>query len=156
MGLKKKGSGSFRTPLCAWALFASLAADAAAMAQEAVARLKTVSGEVHVSRDNKIARVLAGAPLFSGDIVITEGDGSAGITFTDGSRVSMGPDSELRINRYRFAPIQQDYAFDLYLRKGSAAFSTGKFGKLAPGAVQINTPQAAVGIRGTKFLIKVE
>lgn len=137
------------------ALTMALAASAVP-AQEPVASLKTASGKVEVSRSDQTLPLSAGAPLFTGDVLKTADASSAGISFQDGTRMSMGPGSELRIDKYRFVPIQQDYAFDVYLRKGSAAFSTGKFGKLAPDAVKVNTPQASVGIRGTKFLIKAE
>jgi len=129
---------------------------AAAVADDPVASLKTASGKVEVSRNDRVISLSAGAPLFTGDVLRTADASSAGVSFQDGTRMSMGPGSELKIDRYRFVPINQDYAFDVYLRKGSAVFSTGKFGKLAPEAVKVNTPQASVGIRGTKFLVRAE
>ncbi|MDF9393067.1 MULTISPECIES: FecR family protein [Methylococcus] len=138
------------------AVLATALASAAAMAGDPVASLKTTSGKVEVSRNDQVIMLTAGAPLFTGDVLRTGDASSAGISFQDGTRMSIGPGSELKIDRYRFVPIEQDYAFDVYLRKGSAAFSTGKFAKLAPEAVKVNTPQASIGIRGTKFLVRAE
>ena len=98
---------------------------------------------------------LPGADLLNGDILICAANSSVGVTFLDGTRVSLGPNSEMQLNNYRFVPLNKDYAFDIYMKKGSAVYSSGKLGKLAPEAVKFNTPQATVGVRGTKFLVKV-
>lgn len=126
------------------------------VAQEPAASLKTITGTASVLRDNETKPLAAGTLLYPGDIVYTQENSSAGMTFKDGSRVGIGPDSQLQVEQYRFVPIKQDYTFDLYLHKGSAVFSSGKFGKLAPEAVRVKTPQAIIGIRGTKFLIKTD
>jgi len=35
-------------------------------------------------------------------------------------------------------------------------FVSGSIAKLAPQAVQITTPVSTIGIRGTRFLVKIE
>jgi hypothetical protein len=44
----------------------------------------------------------------------------------------------------------------MYLKKGSAVYNSGKIGKLSPESVKLSTPRATVGVRGTRFIIKVE
>ena len=91
-----------------------------------------------------------------GDCVSTGPGASAGIIFTDGSTISLGPASEININEYQFEPKEKTYEFSLYIHKGSLVYATGKLGKLAPEAVKLKTPRATVGIRGTRLLINVK
>ena len=128
---------------------------AAYAAEEAPASLKSLSGQVTVERGTRIVPAVAGADLLQGDIVKTGSNAAAGISFLDGTRVSLGPASEIEITSYRFEPQQQDYSFDVYMKKGSAVYSSGKLGKISPDSIRFRTPQATVGVRGTKFLVKV-
>lgn len=118
--------------------------------------VKNVSGHVAVVRAGTAITPRAGTPLVSGDEVRTGKDGSVGIGFLDGTRVSLGPDSSLAVRDYAFRPQEKRFAFKMYMKKGSMTYASGKLGKLAPEAVAIDTPQASVGIRGTKLLIKVD
>lgn len=127
-----------------------------AWAEEGVANFKSVAGSVTLERGGKAAATEPGGRLLVGDVLRTGADGEAGISFVDGTRVSVGPNSELEVVEYRFRPINKDYAFDLLMKRGEAAYSSGRLGKLAPDAVKFRTPQATLGIRGTKFLVRVE
>jgi hypothetical protein len=125
-------------------------------AQDTVASVKSVSGEVSLIRGESVNPAKAGMFLLEGDMLITGTNSSAGVIFLDGTRISIGAESELSISKYRFEPIKQEYSFDIYMKKGSAAYSSGRLGHLAPDSVRFNTPQATVGIRGTTFMVKVE
>lgn len=127
-----------------------------ALAQDNYALLKVAEGAVDVVRAGQTVKPAVGDNLQTGDVIRTGKDGSAGVMFLDGTRVSLGPSSEMRLDAYRFAPAQKDYAFDVFMTKGSAAYSSGKLGKLGPETVRFSTPHATVGIRGTRFLVKVD
>jgi hypothetical protein len=40
--------------------------------------------------------------------------------------------------------------------KGTAAYLSGLISKLSPDSAHFKTPTASIGIRGTKFVVKVE
>jgi hypothetical protein len=40
--------------------------------------------------------------------------------------------------------------------KGTAVYLSGIIGKLSPQSVRFETPNATIGIRGTKMLVKVD
>ena len=90
------------------------------------------------------------------DIIVSGPDSSGGIVFKDGTQLTVGPSSEIEISRYLFRPEEAKYDFSLYLRKGTAIYSSGKLGKLAPESVSLNTPRATVGVRGTRFIVKAD
>ena len=125
-------------------------------AQESVAFIKNVKGDVTVKRDNSAHHAQKGEKLFSHDVILTGEKGGTGLSFNDGTRISIGSKSILEIDDYLFAPSQKAFRFDLSLHKGSAVFESGKIGKLAPEKVSFKVPQGVVGIRGTKFVVEVE
>ena len=42
------------------------------------------------------------------------------------------------------------------MARGVAAYVSGKIAQLAPDAVRLETPVAIVGVRGTRFVAKVQ
>lgn len=121
-----------------------------------VALIKSVTGSVMVVRGNEQLPALSGTRLFKTDRVVSGPASTAGVVFKDGTLLSIGPASDVAIRDYGFDPRQNHFAFDLYMAKGSAVYSSGKIGKLAPEAVDISTPRATVGVRGTRFIIAAE
>lgn len=127
-----------------------------AEAAENAGDIKTVSGTVQIQRDKERIIPVVGDLVQASDKISTGADGSIGISFVDGTRLSLGPSSEVDLRSYLFAPMESSFAFDMQLVKGTAAYVTGRLGKLAPASVKIATPQATIGIRGTSFVLKVE
>lgn len=128
-------------------------------ATEMTGDVKNVSGTVSIQRGD--ARSVPLVPVVGDkiqvmDTIRTGSNGSIGISFVDGTRLSLGPSSELSVQEYLFAPLQGDFGFSVSLFKGTAAYTTGKLGKLSPASVKITTPQATIGIRGTSFVLKVD
>jgi hypothetical protein len=117
--------------------------------------IKTVSGNVHIRRDDTRIIAIPGTPLAGKDVIITGSKAYAGLLFTDGTAVTIGSQTEFRIDTYIFAPRDGAYYFSFYLKKGSAIYNSGKIGKLSPQSVKLSTPKATVGIRGTRFIIDV-
>ena len=124
-------------------------------AQQHIGLLKNVSGDVKIQRGKSFVVAHPGLQLMNTDIVITRDKGYAGIIFTDGTTVTIGSDTEFNITSYKFKPDVEVYDFSAYLKKGSIIYNSGKIGKLSPDSVDLSTPRASVGIRGTRFIIKV-
>ncbi|MGE4472821.1 FecR domain-containing protein [Sulfuricurvum sp.] len=125
-------------------------------ASEAVAFIKNVRGETVVKRENAILPAEKGEQLLRRDVIQTGATGTLGVSFNDGTRVSVGPKSVLVIDDYLFQPSEKVFRFDLTLQKGTAVFESGKIGKLAPEKVNFRVPQGVIGIRGTKFVVEAE
>ncbi len=70
--------------------------------------------------------------------------------------MTVGASSDLEIRDYAFETKESKYQFSMYLAKGSAIYSSGKIGKLAPESVRIDTPTTTVGVRGTRFIVTAE
>jgi len=125
-------------------------------AKDFVGVVKSVQGTVYVKRENRTLNLNVGSILKRGDIIITKDKSSIGITFDDGTRISLGENSIFNINRYIFKPNKNQYDIDLKLIKGKALFNSGRVGKVAPESVKFNIPKGVIGIRGTEFVVEVD
>ncbi|QSZ42093.1 hypothetical protein GJV85_08205 [Sulfurimonas aquatica] len=132
-------------------LFLALALNA-----EEVAIVKSVEGVATLKSNAKVVSLTKGAKLSSKDVIMTENDSKVVVIFNDNSSLVLGSNSIFSIDKYIFKPIEKEYAFDLSLTKGSVSFESGKIGEVAPENFQLKTPEGVVGIRGTKFLVKVK
>ncbi len=128
-----------------------------ASASEAPAGIiKTAKGSASIVRQDKIIPAGAGERIFMKDILKTGTDGSLGMIFRDDTLLSLGPQSEIVISEFFFSPAEGKMAIVTRLLKGTAACLTGIIAKLSPESVRFETPKANIGIRGTKFAVKVE
>jgi hypothetical protein len=118
--------------------------------------VKVMAGAVHLERDGKRLPVQVGTPVQEADTLVTGADGSVGVTFSDNSLLSTGPNSVLAIDRYAFDSTTHAGQFDANLKKGSLAVISGKIVKQTPGAMRVRTPTSIMGVRGTEFVVRVE
>jgi hypothetical protein len=79
-----------------------------------------------------------------------------GVVLRDDTKLSLGPESEIQISSFAFAPAEGRLALVAKFAHGVLAFVSGRIAKLSPDAVRIETPVAILGVRGTQFLAKVE
>jgi hypothetical protein len=143
-----------------WAIVVTLllASTTPALSQEpsAAGRIKVASGSAFVVRDSKMIPAQAGQVLFEADGLRTGADGRIGVTLKDDTRVSLGPGSEVRLDRFVYAPRDGRLGLVLKIVRGVAAYVSGQIAKLSPDAVRLETPAAIVGVRGTSLAIRVE
>jgi hypothetical protein len=135
-----------------------LAAATPALGQQpsAAGRIKVVSGSAFIVRQSGLIPARAGEAVFEADGLRTGVDGRIGVTLKDDTRVSLGPSSEVRLERFVFAPADGGLGLVLKIVRGVTAYVSGRIAKLAPDAVRLETPAAIVGVRGTTLAIRVE
>ncbi len=138
-----------------WILAAALAFAAPALAND-IGQVKVAKGAVHVEREGKRVAATVGMPVRMADVLVTGADGSAGVTFSDNSLVSVGPNSVFAIDKYRFDTTTHAGEFEGSLRKGRLAAVSGKMVKQAPESMKIRTPSSVMAVRGTEFVVQVD
>jgi hypothetical protein len=127
----------------------------AEQATSAAGFIKVASGSAYIVRGGSEVRAEIGQPIFETDSLKTGPDGSLGVTLRDDTRVSLGPASEVRLDRFQFAPKAGPVGLALRFVRGVAAYVSGRIAKLSPDAVRLETPAAIVGVRGTTLTIRV-
>ena len=121
---------------------------AALAAPEAIGTLAESRGKVEING----AAVTPGAELRLGMRVATGSSSQAVLKFADGQTVVVGPESVFWIKNYRYAGNKpQENRFSSELVQGGMRFISGALAKETPQAVEIDTPVATIGVRGTDF-----
>ncbi len=137
-------------------LFAALVLSGATWAQETIGFVKTVTGEATVTDGGKAVKAVAGTPVRLDSVLKTGPKGAMGVTFKDNSIMSFGPDTEVTVDEYLYAPAKGDLKFGASMSKGTLNVVTGAIARLKPEAVSLKTPTGTIGVRGTNFAVKIE
>lgn len=137
------------------AVLFSLVTAQAAQAGEPIGYVKTVSGSASVVREGGERGLAVGSALYEDDTLKTGKDSSLGVTMKDGTTLSAGPETEILLDKYAYAPKAQQLGFVARVSQGTLDFVSGMLGKLAPESVAIETPTGVIGMRGTHFVVKV-
>src|SRR3954464_2229361 len=94
-------------------------------------------------------RVLSvGSDLYTNEIVRTGDDSNAQLLFRDQTSLSVGPGSEVTLDKYVFDPAKGAGEVVLNVTKGAFRFISGV---QQSASYQIKTPVGTIGVRGTIF-----
>lgn len=122
--------------------------------EEAAGRVGNMSGTLVVQRvDGTVNVVGPRSEVFAGDMLITAKDSYAQVEMNDGTKMTLRPNSNLRIEAYQFrTETPQSDSIVLRLLKGGFRTVTGLIGKRGnTDAYKLRAATATIGIRGTDF-----
>lgn len=123
--------------------------------QPASAEVLHVHGQAWLERPGATRQpLLAAGELRSGDRIVTEGHSSVSVRFVDGSRSLVGPMSALRLESLTRTGPAGPMNSTLQLDSGQVDTRV-KPGRPAP-RLELRTPAANLGVRGTDFRGRVE
>ena len=132
-----------------------LAVAGTAVAGETIGVVRNVSGDASVTRGETTLPAAPGLKLLVGDTLGTGRDGSIGVILRDDSSLSIGPGSRLVLRSFLFAPSEGKFDLVARITQGTMAYLSGMIGKLAPEKARFESPTATIGIRGTRFAVRV-
>jgi hypothetical protein len=140
---------------CLFALLAvCLHPTLAAAVDKPAGRVKNATGDAFVIHGELRSVAQPGRAVFQNDILETGEDGSLGVTFRDESRLALGPSTRLVVDEYVYQPAGEQ-SFLTRLVRGTVLCVSGVIAKLSPGAARMETPDGTIGIRGTRFLVRL-
>jgi len=93
--------------------------------------------------------------IFQYDTVKT-GKGKVAIGFIDNTRVDITQHSKLIIDEFVYDPNTKTGSLSLKAALGTVRYASGQIAKTSPTAVQIKTPTATIGVRGTDFTMTID
>jgi len=93
--------------------------------------------------------------VFSYDTVKT-GKGKVGIEFIDNTRVDVTEHSKLVIDEFVYDPNTKTGKLSLKAKLGTVRYASGQIAKNSKQNVQITTPTATIGVRGTDFTMTID
>lgn len=120
-----------------------------------IGSVRQVKGAALLIRQDQSIPAQPHQQIMLNDVLRTGPDGAMGIILRDDTVLSLGPDSELSLDEFEFAPVEDKLSLVGKMTRGTATFLTGKIGQMRPEAVRVETPSGTIGVRGTQFLVQV-
>jgi hypothetical protein len=132
-------------------LFIATAASAAS-----IGTVTELDGNLLVSRANGSVKVLAvGSAIEEGDILTSRRQTYATLTLTDESFVTLGPDTDLKVQRYVFDKQSPDNDGALFaLANGSVRITAGLLGTRSGDTFELATPTATIDMRNASVEVE--
>ena len=96
-----------------------------------------------------------GKPIIYNERIQTSGQGLVQVLLVDGSTFTVGPNSDLVIDKFVYDPRRQTGQIAATFTKGVVRFVGGKISK-TEGGVKVNSPAGSLAIRGGMFLGNVQ
>jgi hypothetical protein len=129
----------------AWLCLLSLPAFAA------VGSVDSLEGDVRIVTGGRERAAAAGAEVNEGDTIKTAENAWVLLAMSDGASLTLRPNTQLRIDAYRYNPDgnASENSGVLALVKGALRSITGYIGSTNRTGYSITTPTAFIGIRGT-------
>jgi len=103
---------------------------------------------------DEYTRLATGALLYEGDSLKTESSGHIHVQLRDSGVISIRPNSELQIEVFQFDEANpQASSVKFNLIHGTTRSVSGSAAESAKHRFRLNTPIAAIGVRGTDFVV---
>ncbi len=119
-----------------------------------IGQVETLEGSAEVQRaDGTVVALRVGTEIFANDLVTTGEGSTAALTFLDGTVFTLAADSRMLIDNLIYDPNGGQNASGFNLIQGGFVFIAGA---IAPtGNMEVTTPTASMGIRGTTVSVEI-
>ncbi len=128
-------------PLCICALLLAVTSTVA----NAQTRIGTANSVQPEASGSVAGTLSAGSGVHANETVRTGSSGRAGLQFNDQSNLSVGPASQVRLDKFVYDPNKGTGSTVIEATRGTFRFTTGSQNK---GEVKIKTPYGTLGTRG--------
>ena len=135
-----------------WGFFAILLCSGIGFHTHALAAgvVGTVSRVQNQAQVGSLAAAV-GSPVHMGDALQTGANARLEVTFRDETRLTLGENARVVIDRYVYDPDRSIGAMALKSTRGALRFATGKINQMDKKNVTVSNPAAALAVRGTEF-----
>jgi trimeric autotransporter adhesin len=112
---------------------------------KAQSRIGTANSVKPEASGSVAGTLAAGSGVHANETVRTGSAGQAGLRFIDESNLTVGPSSQVRLDKFVYDPNKGTGAVVIEGARGAFRFSSGSQNK---GDIKIKTPSGTLGIRG--------
>jgi len=120
---------------------------------EPIGNVATLTGSATVTRNNVATPLKLKDDIYLNDAVATAANSSLGITFNDATTFTLNSNAQVTVDNYIYEDGGKSNTGIFGIAKGTVAFVAAAVAKT--GDMQITTPTATLGIRGTTGLVEV-
>ena len=122
-------------------------------AQSAIGSATSVRNNVEGILGGQTSPITSGSAVRSNELIRSGEAAAANLVFLDRTTLSVGPRSEVRLDKFIYDPNQPAGSVVVNLTKGAYRFVTGV---QTSRSYEIRTPVATIGVRGTILEINLE
>lgn len=119
-------------------------------AQEAIGAVSRIQGDASATNGGTTRPLGLNASVFLNEVVTTGPAARLELTFKDNTRLTLSETAKLTLDRYVFDPAAGRGAMKVAV-VGAFRFVSGQVSKMQRSDVNVTTPVATIGIRGTEF-----
>ena len=132
---------------CLLTVVLHLGSIAATTAAELVGTVTKIENQAQIGTRN----AAVGSPVFMNDRLRTGANARLEVTFRDNSVLTLGEKANVVVDRYVFNPDKGSADVILNATQGALRFAGGKIEQMHQKNIVVNTPNAALAVRGTHF-----
>ncbi|MDA1012763.1 MAG: FecR domain-containing protein, partial [Proteobacteria bacterium] len=125
-----------------------------AYAKDPIGVLSAVVGTINIERDGKVFAGATADKVFEQDKIITFGKSRAQILLADQTAINISQNAELVLTKFVYGGDEETVA--IKVSKGTFRFISGKVATSSPEKVNVETPVATIGVRGTEFIGQID
>ncbi|MGD9742776.1 MAG: FecR domain-containing protein [Dongiaceae bacterium] len=130
-----------------------LSAEMATAQEIGAVRQRTFNGAVGLPPGGEERDLLFNNDVFAEERVSTDGSATTSLQFLDNTRLKVGSNSTLVLDRFVYDPDTETGELAITFGKGIFRFVTGEINK---NGIRLNTPTASMTVRGTDVIIEVK
>lgn len=116
---------------------------------EAIAKVLAIEGEANAVSENVERALEKNSSVFAHELIRIGMNSRLQILFTDGGLMNLLPDTEFRVDEYKYKQLLQKDKFSSELLKGGFRLLSGSIAKKNPSGFQIRSPSGTMGLLGT-------
>lgn len=136
-------------------LLGGFATLASAQGADSIGTVTFQVGDARLDRNGQAILLTKGQELKVGDRILTGADGHVHVRMVDSGFISVRPSSRLHIQSYNYAPNNPAAnRVGILLENGVSRTISGRAGEAAREHYRFNTPVAAIGLRGTDYVVQ--
>jgi hypothetical protein len=137
-----------------WIFFLCVAGEV--FPKDMVGKVVAVDGTAKTTIKGRKERTLKrGSVIFTDEYIHVEGNSKLQIRFTDGGLLNLIPNSKYQIKSYSYTQNKSTNQYIGQVYKGGFRHLTGNIAKTNPSQVEVRTPTATIGVRGTVFEVLI-
>ena len=119
--------------------------------QQVVGTVEALQGRATVESGGARQALGPGAVIRLGDVIETAADTKLAVRFNDGTALNLGPSARFAVDRFAFDPAASKGEFVGRALQGGFFFVGGRTESMPNAKVEIRSPHALLGVRGTAF-----
>lgn len=129
----------------------SLAGLSASAQQQVVGTVEALQGKASVETGGTKQALGVGAVIRMADVIETGADAKLAVRFNDGTALNLGPNARFAVDQFAFDPAARKGEFVGRALQGGFFFVGGRTESMPNPKVEIRSPHALLGVRGTAF-----